>query len=134
MRASIWSRRGSLARAGTVVVSTLMLAAACATPEGDGGTPAAAGSSPAVVTETPGGSMTDLPGATLTLRGTVGEGVEQGCVVLTADDGRSYVLLGGDPAVLRSGGRVEVRGAIRSDLMSYCQQGPLVAVESVRRI
>jgi hypothetical protein len=83
------------------------------------------------MTDEPG---TPSPGAMVTVRGVAGEGVEAGCVILNADDGTVYQLLGGDLQVIMSGGRIEVRGVLRPDVMSYCQQGTPLSVQSVRRI
>jgi hypothetical protein len=130
-----------------VVAGVLLVGGACATPPGVGGTagPTPTGAGPGgpgaipTVTQKPERTMTDkpgtpLPGATVTLRGTAGEGVEAGCVILNADDGRVYELVGGDQQVIMSGGRIEVQGVLQPDIMSYCQQGTLVSVQSVRRI
>src|SRR5687767_2522455 len=51
------------------------------------------------------------------LTGVVREGVESGCLLL---DG--YLLVGGDPAVVRAGARVTVTGRVEADLMTTCQQ------------
>jgi hypothetical protein len=72
-------------------------------------------------------------GAT-TLKGTVAEGVEAGCVVLNADNGAVYLLLGGDPQVIVAGARVEVQAVIQTDLVTTCQQGTPATVQSARRI
>ncbi len=72
-------------------------------------------------------------GAT-TLKGTVAEGVEAGCVVLNADNGAVYLLLGGDPPVIVAGARVEVQAVIQTDLVTTCQQGTPATVQSARRI
>jgi hypothetical protein len=55
-------------------------------------------------------------------------------VVLTTDDGKTYLLVGGDRAIISGGGRLEVRGRVASDLASYCQQGTPFEVREVRRI
>jgi hypothetical protein len=80
--------------------------------------------------------MTDPkpPGTERTLRGSVQEGVEANCIVLDADDGNTYLLLGGDRQVLAGGGRVEVKGLVQPDLMTTCQQGIPVTVTTVRKI
>jgi hypothetical protein len=82
------------------------------------------------------GDMTDptLPGVQKTLRGTTADGVEPNCVLLSADDGRSYLLLGGDRQVIMAGGRLEVTGQIQPDLMTTCQQGIPFTVSTVRKI
>jgi hypothetical protein len=82
------------------------------------------------------GDMTDpqLPGTPKTLRGTADAGVEANCVLLNADDGKSYLLLGGDREVIMSGARIEVAGKVMPDLMTTCQQGIPFTVTTVRKI
>ena len=70
-----------------------------------------------------------------TLRGIVREGVERGAVVLLDDRGMLLAqLMGGDPAVLTDGARVEVTGAFRRDLSTTAQQGPPFQVESANTL
>jgi hypothetical protein len=66
--------------------------------------------------------------------GQVEEGVEAGCLLLKADGGKAYLLVGGDRAVIRGGGRLEVVGEPQPGLMTTCQQGTPFAVAQVRRI
>jgi hypothetical protein len=82
------------------------------------------------------GDMTDpqLPGTPKTLRGTATAGVEANCILLTADDGKSYLLIGGDREVIMSGARIEVAGKVMPDLMTTCQQGIPFTVDTVRKI
>lgn len=82
------------------------------------------------------GDMTDpqLPGTPKTLRGTAVPGVEANCYLLTADDGQSYLLIGGDRDVITSGARIEVAGKVMPDLMTTCQQGVPFTVTTVRKI
>lgn len=72
--------------------------------------------------------------ASVTVRGPVEQGVEPGCVLLKAEDGQAYLLVGGDRAVIGAGGRLEVIGQPKPDLMTTCQQGTPFQVEQVRRI
>ena len=75
------------------------------------------------------------PGAgQVTLRGRVEEGVEPGCIVLRADNGTTYLLVGADPTIAAPGARVEVAGDVRMDMLTTCMQGTPVAVSRVRRI
>jgi len=74
-----------------------------------------------------------VPGE-ITVRGQVAEGVEAGCLLLNTDDGRSFLLLGGDRGLIGSGGRLEVVGQPQPDLMTTCQQGTPFQVSQVRRI
>jgi hypothetical protein len=57
------------------------------------------------------------------LSGRVAAGTEPGCLLLKADDGKTYLLIGGRPAVLRAGQRVEVVGARDDTSVSTCQEG-----------
>lgn len=63
----------------------------------------------------------------MTITGTVTVGVEVGCLLL---DG--YLLIGGDPDVVRGGARVTVTGRVDRDLMTTCQQGTPFVVTSAR--
>jgi hypothetical protein len=72
--------------------------------------------------------------AQVTLRGVLEAGVEAGCVLLMAEDGKAYLLIGGDRAVIGGGGRLEVVGQVQPDLMTTCQQGEPFQVSQVRRI
>jgi hypothetical protein len=60
-----------------------------------------------------------------TLTGTVTAGVEANCLLI--DD---YLLIGGDPAVVREGARVTVHGRVDRDLLTTCQQGIPFVVSS----
>jgi hypothetical protein len=60
--------------------------------------------------------------AAQTLTGDVEPGVERGCLILR-DGGKTYLLIGGDPAVVHEGARVRVTGRVNTDLKSYCMQG-----------
>ncbi|MFD1147002.1 copper chaperone PCu(A)C [Saccharothrix hoggarensis] len=63
----------------------------------------------------------------VTLRGRVEEGVEPGCLVLATDRGQ-FLLLGGDPEVVRPGADVVVEGVARPGEATTCQQGTPFAV------
>lgn len=56
--------------------------------------------------------------------------IEGGCTALRVDANKRYELKGGDPAILKAGARVTVRGKIRSDLVTICQMGPVLEVIS----
>jgi hypothetical protein len=130
------------------LVLALPAIAACATPTGTSPdqlgdsaspepSPGGSGGADDPGTETSGeedpGDMDPAPGVT-TLRGTASEGVEANCLVLAADDGKSYLLLGGDRNLINSGVRIEVQALIQPDLMTTCQQGIPAVVQSVRKI
>jgi hypothetical protein len=54
--------------------------------------------------------------------GTVEQGVEPGCVILRADDGTQYLLLG-LPSYPPYGDSVDVTGYVANSVASYCMQG-----------
>jgi hypothetical protein len=67
------------------------------------------------------------PAKPVTISGTVQEGVEAGCLVL---DG--YLLIGGRDQGVRAGAKVTVTGRAQPNLMTTCQQGTPLQVETVR--
>jgi hypothetical protein len=108
-------------------------------------TPAAGSTSPgAVLTSpmpgsSPGGNPGDMtdpkpPGIEKTLRGTVSAGVEANCMLLNADDGTAYLLIGGDRKLITEGARIEATGQILTGLATTCQQGTPFTVSTVRKI
>ena len=66
----------------------------------------------------------------ITLTGVVQSGVEPACVVLNADDGRQFLLLGGDAEVLRAGAEVKVEGTAALEKPTTCMQGIPLRVTS----
>jgi hypothetical protein len=114
-----------------------LLVAACADSGGDGG----AGQGGA--TTVPGTAPTTAPGGRteptrtggpFTVSGTVTEGVEPGCLLLKAEDGGQYLLVGGERAELRPGRRLAVTGRVDRGLLSTCQQGEPLVVASIEAI
>jgi hypothetical protein len=67
----------------------------------------------------------------MTLTGRPEDGVEAGCIVLRSN-GTMYLLLGGDPQVLKSGKTLVVRGKPNPGLITTCQQGIPFQVSEVR--
>lgn len=61
--------------------------------------------------------------AMVKITGTVVAGVEFGCLILKADDGGQYLLIGGDPRVITVGAILRITGYARNDVASYCMQG-----------
>ncbi len=122
-----------------VAVAALTVLVGCAQP----GTGVAG---PGDATSTPSSSVGPLPsgpvsmppskgvpsqGQTVTVTGTVQNGVEAKCLILRTDTA-SYLLLDGDPAVVVEGARLKVTGVVRTDLRSYCMQGiPLQVQQAV---
>lgn len=70
----------------------------------------------------------------VTLRGTLVQGVEGGCLILNADNGRSYQLIDLDEHLARPGIRLEVRGHKAVGMQSICMQGILFKVVSAHRL
>lgn len=64
--------------------------------------------------------------ARVTVTGTVESGVEANCLML-----RGYQLIGGPRVMLRQGATVTVTGQVQPDLVTTCQQGTPLMVESV---
>jgi hypothetical protein len=107
-----------------------LLLAACAEPDRGGGGPAQG--APTVPTTRP-GQVTGpaRPSGKVTVTGTVRAGVEPNCLLLDADGGGPYLLVGGERARLRPGARVAVTGRVERDLLSTCQQGEPLVVASI---
>jgi hypothetical protein len=112
-------------------------------PAATGGASSTGGPGEALTSPAPGsgpgedpGDMTDpkLPGIEKTLRGTVAPGVEANCMLLHADDGQGYLLIGGDRKLITEGARVEVTGQVMTGLATTCMQGTPFTVSTVRRI
>jgi hypothetical protein len=115
-----------------------LLVAACAAPEGDdaGGGQGAATSVPPTTPTTAPGKRTEptRTGGPVTVTGTVTEGVEPGCLLLAAEDGGQFLLVGGERAELRPGRRLAVTGRVDRGLLSTCQQGEPLVVASIEAI
>ena len=118
-----------LPRALTGLLLAGLLVAACAEP--DGNDSGAGGGATTVPTTLPGtGTGQTPPADEVTVTGTVIEGVEPNCLLLTGG-GRTYLLVGGDRAELRAGARVAVTGRVDRGLLSTCQQGEPLVVASI---
>ncbi|HET6569438.1 MAG TPA: DUF5818 domain-containing protein [Rhodothermales bacterium] len=84
-------------------------------------------SDPFTITSEP---MSDKPGASVTVRGTLtDEGIE--CQAMRGDDGGLYTLTG-DLGGFRTGDRVRVEGVVAE--VSFCQQGTTINVSRIERI
>lgn len=68
----------------------------------------------------------------ITLTGVVQSGVEPRCLVISADDGRQFLLLGGDPQVLQAGAEVVVEGTPAPGKPTTCMQGIPFLVSDAR--
>lgn len=83
---------------------------------------AAVGACPA--SQTAPAVSTELPtSSSMIVTGVVVAGVEAGCLILEADNGVNYLLLGGDPKVVTVGAILRINGWLRTDVASYCMQG-----------
>jgi hypothetical protein len=71
------------------------------------------------------------PSGEVTLTGTVRAGVEPDCLLLEAENGGRYLLVGGERAELEPGARVAVTGRVDRDLLSTCQQGEPLVVAAI---
>jgi Protein of unknown function (DUF5818) len=120
------------------------LLAACADRDAGNGGAASGGSAPTTAPETlptapttSASSPTTAPGSgkhQLTATGTLRDGVEPGCLLLQADQGTVYLLVGGDRGKLTGGGRVQVTGMLAPDLLSTCQEGKPLLVSSIKPV
>jgi hypothetical protein len=110
-----------------------LLVAACAGSGGDGG--AGEGGAATVPAPTPAEPTNPTrTGGPVTVTGTVTEGVEPGCLLLTATGGGQYLLVGGERAELRPGRRLAVTGRVDRSLLSTCQQGEPLVVASISAV
>jgi hypothetical protein len=126
-----------------LLLAVAMLAACADQDAGDGGG-ASGGSDPTTAPETlpPAPTTSTRPPTTapasgksqLTATGTLRDGVEPGCVLLEADQGTVYLLVGGDRGKLSAGGRVQVTGMLAPDLLSTCQEGKPLLVSSIKPV
>ena len=111
-----------------------LLVAGCGDPGDDGGgTGAGQGGTTTAPTTTPTPAPTEptRSGGPVTVVGTVAAGVEPGCLLLEAERGGSFLLVGGERAELRPGRRVAVTGRVDRSLLSTCQQGEPLVVASI---
>jgi hypothetical protein len=112
-----------------------LLVAGCGDPGDDGGGTGAGqgGAASTAPTTTPTTAPTEptRSGGPVTVVGTVAAGVEPGCLLLEAERGGSFLLVGGERAELRPGRRVAVTGRVDRSLLSTCQQGEPLVVASI---
>ena len=114
-----------------------LLVAGCGDPGDDGGgTGAGQGGTTTAPTTTPTTAPTEptRSGGPVTVVGTVAAGVEPGCLLLEAERGGSFLLVGGERAELRPGRRLAVTGRVDRGLLSTCQQGEPLVVASIKAI
>lgn len=120
---------------GLVAAGALLLAGCGAEPSAGEATPTVTISPTTTAAPTATGMPSNpvtLPtattGAPVTVTGIPERGVEASCLLLD-----KYLLIGGDRALLSSGVSVTVTGHTESDVMSFCQQGIYLVVDSVTR-
>jgi hypothetical protein len=118
-------RLGTSLTVGALLVSVLVLTA-CAGTDGAAGSPGSASPSPSPSSSAP---VPDPTEKLMTLTGTVGEGVEAGCTILTSGD-QVYELQGSGVGSLR--GTVTVTGHVLHNVMTICQQGTPFRVVEVK--
>jgi hypothetical protein len=58
--------------------------------------------------------------------------IEMGAWVLEGDDGRTYLLAGGDRKLKRDGQRVEVEGEVDAAALTAAMVGPVLRVRRYR--
>lgn len=67
------------------------------------------------------------------LSGIVGfRDLETGIWVLEADDGKTYLLAGGDRKLKKSGARIEAEGDVDADSATFAMVGPRFVVKTYR--
>jgi Protein of unknown function (DUF5818) len=117
--------------AGLLLAGLLLVA--CAGPDRDGGGAAQGGATtvPTTLPDDPPATGPARPTGEVTLVGTVTAGVEPDCLLLDAENGGRYLLVGGERAELRPGRRVAVTGRVDRNLLSTCQQGEPLVVASI---
>ena len=116
--------------AGLLLAGLLLVG--CGGPGRDGGSaPGGASTVPTAPPASPPATRPAGPSGEVTLTGTVRAGVEPDCLLLEAENGGRYLLVGGERAQLRPGARVAVTGRVDPDLLSTCQQGQPLVVAAV---
>ncbi len=58
--------------------------------------------------------------------------LETGVWVLEGDDGKTYLLAGGDRKIKKSGARIEVEGDVDADSATIAMVGPRLVVKQYR--
>jgi hypothetical protein len=117
-----------------------LLVAGCAEPDGGDGGAGPGGAAPTTVPATTPTTAPGKPteptrsGGPVTVTGTVTKGVEPGCLLLAAEDGGQFLLVGGERAELRPGRRLAVTGQVDRGLLSTCQQGEPLVVAAIEAI
>jgi len=91
------------------------------------------------VAATPASRVSPAASTPVTVTGTVWAGTHAGCLIMTVPVPGSpiwdrlvitYLLIGGDPAVLVPGARVRVTGVVDNSIVSPCAEGHPLLVSS----
>ena len=122
-----------LPRALAGLLLARLLVGACTAPDRDDSGPGQGGATtvPTTLPGNPPVTRPTDPGGQVTVTGMVREGVEPNCLLLDAQGGKRYLLVGGERAELRPGSRVAVTGRVDRDLLSTCQQGEPLVVATI---
>lgn len=124
------SRSFTVGLAAAAALAAVLLAG-CADGSGDDGPSPSSPVTPAQPTPEPPGTVPVTPplqppptvrSGELTISGDVVSGVEPGCTLLDTGTGL-YLLFGPAADELRTGTTATVRGEVRADMASTCQQG-----------
>lgn len=68
----------------------------------------------------------------VTMTGTIEDGVENGCLVFTDEaTGETYSITTDDLPGSSTGPRVTITGTVDPEMVSFCQQGPVLLVDEV---
>jgi hypothetical protein len=117
--------------AGLLLAGLLLVACAGADRDGGGAAQGGVTTVPTTLPDDPPVTGPTPPTGEVTLVGTVTAGVEPDCLLLDAENGGRYLLVGGERAELRPGRRVAVTGRVDRNLLSTCQQGEPLVVASI---
>lgn len=58
--------------------------------------------------------------------------IETGVWVLAGDDGKTYLLAGGDRKIKKSGARIEAEGDVDEETLTFAMVGPRFVVKTYR--
>ncbi|GAA0555276.1 uncharacterized protein DUF461 [Saccharopolyspora erythraea NRRL 2338] len=98
-----------------------------ATRDGDAPPAPPCRTAPAPTTPTPDPTQPPTDQWKISVVGTVEQGAEPGCLLLS-ERGRAYILLDGDPAVVHPGARVAVHGQLEPGTPAGCGHGDVLRV------
>ena len=115
-----------------LLVGAVLVLAGCAQGGAVSSTPASSGvASPTPSPAAPPSSSASV--ANVVLTGVIEAGVEPRCLILRQGTD-TFQLIGGDPAIVKAGARVQVTGHLAVGVMSYCMQGKPFQVTSAQAL